>query len=434
MKIKSIEIHKLFDLFDYKISLDQEENITILTGPNGYGKTTILNIIYNLFNDDGSFYYFQKLLFSKIIFCFDNQYRLEVRKNIENEQVLFYIYDENNTEISAYDYTSEEEDVKTQIERYIPYVRRIAPGKWFDKRHNRVYNFGEILNRSLGDLPFDLLNSFKNKKSANEAIQNIFENLQVYLIKEQRLVRKNQQIKYDEVEISYTDTIQDYAKELSLLIERKQAESFTITQKLDSSFPKRLLESEHELSKEEFDSRFEQLRIKYDKLNRFGLITSSLYIPPYDAKSENLRVLSIYLDDSHRKVAVFDELLNKIELFTDILNQKRFTHKAIQINKENGFMFISELHNTPLSLTDLSSGEQHEVVLLYELLFRVKPGTIVLVDEPEISLHVTWQQEFINDLIKISNMQQICFIVATHSPTIINNRETVDLYALTQNS
>jgi predicted ATP-binding protein involved in virulence len=434
MKIKSIEIHKLFDLFDYKIALDPDENLTILTGPNGYGKTTLLNIIYNLFNENGSFYYFQKLLFSEIIFCFDNQYRLKVKKNIESAQVLFYIYDENHTVISTYDYTSEEEDIKNQIEGYIPFVRRISQDKWVHKQQDIIYSFDELLNEFSSNLPFYLLNSFKNYGLANEKTLNIFENIQVYLIKEQRLIRQTQQIKYGKVEFSHTNTIQDYAKELSSLIEKKQAESFTITQKLDSSFPKRLLESKHELSKEEFDSRFEQLRVKYDKLNRFGLITSSLDIPSYDAKSENLRVLSIYLDDSHQKVAVFDELLNKIELFTDILNQKRFTHKAIQINKENGFMFISARNNTPLSLTDLSSGEQHEVVLLYELLFKVKPGTIVLVDEPEISLHVTWQQEFINDLIKISNMQQICFIVATHSPTIINNRETVDLYALTQNN
>ncbi|MDR1919446.1 MAG: AAA family ATPase [Tannerellaceae bacterium] len=433
MKIESIEIHKLFDLFDYKIELNQDENLTILTGPNGYGKTSILNIIYNLFNDNGSFYYFQKLLFSEIIFHFDNQYRLEVRKNIESAQVLFYIYGENHTEISRYDYASEE-NIKKQIERYIPFVRRISQDKWLDKQQGRIYSFAELLNEFSGYLPFDLLNALKNNGLGNAAMLNIFEDLQVYLIKEQRLIKQNQQIKYDELEISHTNTILDYAKELSSLIEKKQAESFTITQKLDGSFPKRLLESRHELSKEEFDNRFEQLRVKYDKLNRFGLITSSLDIPPYDDKSENLRVLSIYLDDSHQKVAVFDELLNKIELFTDILNQKRFTHKAIQINKENGFMFISDRNNTALSLTDLSSGEQHEVVLLYELLFRVKPGTIVLVDEPEISLHVSWQQEFINDLIKISKMQQIRFIVATHSPTIINNRETVDLYALTQNN
>jgi predicted ATP-binding protein involved in virulence len=48
MKLQSIKINKLFGLFDYHIELNNAENLIILTGPNGYGKTTILNIIYNL--------------------------------------------------------------------------------------------------------------------------------------------------------------------------------------------------------------------------------------------------------------------------------------------------------------------------------------------------------------------------------------------------
>jgi len=50
--LKGIKIQKLFGQFDYTISLNQEDGITILSGPNGYGKTTILNIIYNFFKQN----------------------------------------------------------------------------------------------------------------------------------------------------------------------------------------------------------------------------------------------------------------------------------------------------------------------------------------------------------------------------------------------
>ena len=81
---------------------------------------------------------------------------------------------------------------------------------------------------------------------------------------------------------------------------------------------------------------------------------------------------------------------------------------------------------------DLSSGEQQEVVLLYELLFKVKAGTLVLIDEPELSLHVVWQKQFLDDLFKIIELQKITIVVATHSPQIINNHWdlTVDLEEL----
>jgi predicted ATP-binding protein involved in virulence len=50
MRLINIKITGLFDLFSYSIDLNQEEDLTILTSPNGYGKTTVLNILYNLFN------------------------------------------------------------------------------------------------------------------------------------------------------------------------------------------------------------------------------------------------------------------------------------------------------------------------------------------------------------------------------------------------
>jgi predicted ATP-binding protein involved in virulence len=131
--------------------------------------------------------------------------------------------------------------------------------------------------------------------------------------------------------------------------------------------------------------------------------------------------LLVYLKDSEDKIRVFDDLLNKLELFTSILNERRFTYKSIKIDRKTGFIFQTN-KGKELNLTDLSSGEQHEVVLLYELIFKANPNTLVLIDEPEISLHVTWQKEFLSDLLKILELQKMQVIVATHSPQIINDR------------
>jgi predicted ATP-binding protein involved in virulence len=103
------------------------------------------------------------------------------------------------------------------------------------------------------------------------------------------------------------------------------------------------------------------------------------------------------------------------------LNERRFTFKSIKINRSKGFYFETS-KGKELELNQLSSGEQHEVVLLYELIFNVKPNVLVLIDEPEISLHVSWQKEFLSDLLKIVKIQKIQVLVATHSPSIINDR------------
>ena len=74
-----------------------------------------------------------------------------------------------------------------------------------------------------------------------------------------------------------------------------------------------------------------------------------------------------------------------------------------------------------IPLESLSSGEKHEVVLAHHLLFKTGPGWLVMIDEPEISLHVGWQREYLNDLKKIQEITGGQFLVATHSPAIVGD-------------
>lgn len=70
----------------------------------------------------------------------------------------------------------------------------------------------------------------------------------------------------------------------------------------------------------------------------------------------------------------------------------------------------------------LSSGEQHELVILYELLFRTSDNSLILIDEPELSQHVAWQEKFVNDLEEMAEISHFRAILATHSPEIIADR------------
>lgn len=137
--------------------------------------------------------------------------------------------------------------------------------------------------------------------------------------------------------------------------------------------------------------------------------------------AEDSKALLVYLNDLEEKLNVFNPILEKLDLFTTILNERRFTYKSISIDQSKGFTF-KDHRDKDLTLEQLSSGEQHEVVLLYELIFNTRANSLVLIDEPEISLHITWQKEFLKDLLKIIELQQFQVIVATHSPSIINDR------------
>ena len=251
----------------------------------------------------------------------------------------------------------------------------------------------------------------------------ILDSIQVHLIKEQRLFKKAQNTernyREEKDQTVMIETIQTYSKELKQLILEFSQKSFIQTQELDSSYPKRLTSESNILTKEEYEKRDTILRAKQKKLTEFGLYESTQEFLTYN--DADAKALSVYLKDFELKLGVFDELLEKLELFTTILNERRFTFKSINVNRSKGFYFKTST-GKELDLGQLSSGEQHEVVLLYELIFNVKPDILVLIDEPEISLHITWQKEFLNDLIKIIKIQNIQVLIATHSPSIINDR------------
>ncbi|AIV39361.1 hypothetical protein NI26_02095 [Curtobacterium sp. MR_MD2014] len=129
-------------------------------------------------------------------------------------------------------------------------------------------------------------------------------------------------------------------------------------------------------------------------------------------------MLELYLEDADQKLASFSEVLAKINLLEQIING-RLLAKRLRIDANNGMVVTRNRDGSTIPLTALSSGEQHEIILLFDLLFNVQPNSVVLIDEPEISLHIGWQKKFIADVLLIAGLVGFQFCVATHSPQII---------------
>ena len=64
MSITGINIRRLFHLYNYTIPFSEDCEVSIITGPNGYGKTTILTLLSELANSH--LYYFYALPFELI--------------------------------------------------------------------------------------------------------------------------------------------------------------------------------------------------------------------------------------------------------------------------------------------------------------------------------------------------------------------------------
>jgi predicted ATP-binding protein involved in virulence len=338
MKLVSISIEKLFGQFDYNIAFNQEEGITILTGPNGYGKTTILNIIYNLFTNGTASHC------SKVAVSFSDG---RVLKFPENKN-----------------------DIKNSIPVYLIIDQRIKETVWEEKNPN----------------------SYMQEK-----------------------VERTK------------DVIKLRSQDLKEKIAKIRAEEDEKAKVLNASYAERLFQYTEPVPKDEFENRYEELTKKYILLQKYKIYENDLAKAKYEG--ENQRALSIYLEDWEKKIAIYDELLNKIALFLSIMNSKGLVNKTFTVNAKDGFCFTTNDEKS-LQLSDLSSGEQNETILLYELLFKAPPDSLVLIDEPETSMHVAWQIEFIQDIKKIAGINPLSFIIATHSPDIINDSPSVDLYEL----
>ena len=95
-----------------------------------------------------------------------------------------------------------------------------------------------------------------------------------------------------------------------------------------------------------------------------------------------------------------------------------YQRKQIQVSDDGELVAIttSKKHLRP---KDLSSGEKQLLIFLGEALLQRKRQQIYIADEPELSLHVAWQEQLVSKLRAINPNAQVLF--ATHSPDIVSS-------------
>jgi hypothetical protein len=255
----------------------------------------------------------------------------------------------------------------------------------------------------------------------------IRQRVNVHIIETQRLLRlaPSDSVSSRQMASAMVPTVRDYAKDLQGRVTETLARYASVSQSLDQSFPQRLLRARTaELPIADIKDRMAALDAKRAKLKSIGLLDDNAAYPFDITSLDNLdgtqrSVMTLYVQDTAQKLGVLDDLSRRVELLRDNVNGK-FKHKSIKFDRDNGFT-ASGVDGRLLDLDALSSGEQHELVLLYDLLFRVQPNTLVLIDEPELSLHVLWQKRFLPDLLEIVQTAKFDALVATHSPFIVGS-------------
>jgi predicted ATPase len=141
-----------------------------------------------------------------------------------------------------------------------------------------------------------------------------------------------------------------------------------------------------------------------------------------ETKQHALTVLSVYAEHlasrAQERKLVGDRLLTFEKLLSDF-----FAGKEVRIDSAEGMKIFTT--NTPIKVTlketDLSSGEYHLLYLMVSALVTKQKGTILAIDEPEMSMHIAWQRKLIPALIECASGAEPLFIFATHSPDLASS-------------
>ena len=176
-------------------------------------------------------------------------------------------------------------------------------------------------------------------------------------------------------------------------------------------------------SDDELEFHSKDLKAKLDFIKQAGFepnMPSGYRFPP-----SRFEIME-YRKDYEDLVASLDDYVDRfyflaesVVVFMDIINDV-YINKEVYINEKN-ILNVRMSNGTALPINKLSSGEKQMIIMTYLLLFRTKPGSIVIIDEPEISLHVAWQQKLGKTLTDIARLRDLQILVATHSPQIIHN-------------
>jgi predicted ATP-binding protein involved in virulence len=450
MRIKKITVKNLFGTFCHEVPLNMEDHITIIHGPNGIGKTILLKMLNALFRS--SYEELRHIPFSELSMDFDDESTLRLKKEIKldvderdeggDHSKLVFEFDKRDSDRKLYEVPSiRREEIRLplgMIDEVIPVLERIGSETWIHVPTQDKLSLEAVLDRFGDSLPIGRVYK-KGMENKPDWLKEIQKSIRIRFIETQRLFGfsySRSSRKYEESH-RMIPTVVTYSKELAAAIQEKLAEYAELSQSLDRTFPTRLVKGNapHKPTIDGLRYDLSKLEEKRSRLMDAGLLDREEEIDFkefQDIDDSNINVLSVYVDDVKEKLKVFDELTDKIDLLVKIINS-RFLYKEMSISKKEGFIFETS-DGQRISPTDLSSGEQHELVLNYELLFKVKPNSLILIDEPELSLHVIWQQQFLRDLQEIIKLAGFDVMLATHAPDIIHDRWdlTVELGGFTK--
>jgi predicted ATP-binding protein involved in virulence len=446
--IKFIEIKKLFGEKDFLITL--ENNKLILVAENGAGKTTIVNIIYYFISRQWTKllkYDFEsikvglgkdiiKLDKSEIdVLTSDKLNRLLRRYSPSmRERVNILLQNQTFSEIAnepgKLEYFADKFRLPMSLVHEISrYAEREQTNLFENSLHEKENQLTSLIDTQILYLP-----TFRRiEQDLSNILPDLKEELTSYKRKRFRSMRNDRNSGYMELVEFGMEDVED--KVNSKLAELKENFNSKLKSDLTGGYLKDVINKNYSkityreiesLSIEALDKIFTRIgedvisQSEKEKLNKF--VTDIRNTGSIDREENKIlayflvKLTSIYseLEKNEKDITDFikvcnDYSSNKIFLY-DYINFKII----IRPNRNGEVQF-----DKPIEFSDLSSGEKQIVSLFSHIYLSNLENYIVIIDEPELSLSVSWQKRFLADIARIDKCKGL--ISVTHSPFIFEN-------------
>jgi len=474
MKLTSIRTSDFLYKYNYTIPINTTEHITIIHGPNGCGKTNLFIFIDALFNR--KFSILRQIPFRVVRLFFDNGHELRIFSTFfhmarEFLNDSFYgkflqMGDINDFKSMYFEILTQDENNWRRIFHLSEHgFKELIPKEYpdFDKISNIKNNIQKYaldyksekfdtadLKNLYDKITFTLetknaiqqYRGFSSKTDYPEPLKSLIRSIRTEFIQTQRIISFDSQKKKNIEEIvrcskDYGKILAKYQKIIDKKEERfvKTLKNIRETDFLDNIDIPGISNKELDEMLNTYSNYFFP-RIHWDLKNPANIEGKYPYFDfnfledlgldinlddPIDRRSRTISILFLnHITDIFDSVKDIDEKITRLEDLMEELSLKSF------ITGPEGVEVIHD-KDYDIPLPRLSSGEQHLFIIYFTLLFRSRPGSLVLIDEPELSLHIHWQRKFLRNLKQILAINPIDIIIATHSPDIIFDRRDLSV-------
>lgn len=175
---------------------------------------------------------------------------------------------------------------------------------------------------------------------------------------------------------------------------------------------------------------------KFEEIQTYSTTLSKEYKFINTINSNIIRDIPSYIATRRNYLATIEEDLTMKEITNKVVKEINRIFSVLELDvKLKGFSkdektmpIFENSAGEEFDINDLSSGEKQLFLRTLSIKMLEPKNSIILIDEPELSLHPKWQQRIIEVYKKIGENNQI--IIATHSPHILGSVTSENIFIL----